>query len=259
MTMLGPLLWTLFWAVIGQVLVFRFGVFWGGYGLLAVHLYALLRMPVGWSPMAYLLVAAATGACVDLVSFTGGMHLAASVTLGMAYPALTSAMESRAGLRQGHADPAAGALLQARPPQGAADRPAAGTGARAGAEARGWPQTVELELPRQGGRKLRPRHRRRRRGARAAAAAAGQPADVAGPAGQSAGVAGPGQPADVAGAVPRAKACACPCPCRCAVGRSAGAAAAPATRRSGAPTARQGDHRPAPAAGGAALELRDPR
>lgn len=102
MTVLGPLLWTLFWAVIGQVLVFRFGIFWGGYGLLAVHLFGLLRMPVGWSPMAYLLVAATTGACIDLVSFTGGMHLAASVTLGMAYPALTSAMESRAGLRQGH-------------------------------------------------------------------------------------------------------------------------------------------------------------
>ena len=47
-----PLLWTLGWATVFQVLLFRFGIFWGGYGLLAVHLYALFRMPVGWSPTA---------------------------------------------------------------------------------------------------------------------------------------------------------------------------------------------------------------
>ena len=44
-----PALWTLVWATVFQVLLFRFGIFWG-YGLLAVHLYALFRMPVGWSP-----------------------------------------------------------------------------------------------------------------------------------------------------------------------------------------------------------------
>ena len=97
-----PLLWTLAWATVFQVLLFRFGIFWGGYGLLAVHLYALFRMPVGWSPTAYLVVAAGTGAVMDVVCCTGGMHLAACTTLGMAYPSLIAAMESRDGLRQGH-------------------------------------------------------------------------------------------------------------------------------------------------------------
>tara|TARA_B100000900_G_C20043834_1_gene499140 strand:- start:167 stop:523 length:357 start_codon:yes stop_codon:yes gene_type:complete len=39
---------------------------------------------------------------MDVVCFTGGMHLAACTTLGMAYPSLIAAMESREGLRQGH-------------------------------------------------------------------------------------------------------------------------------------------------------------
>jgi hypothetical protein len=39
---------------------------------------------------------------MDVVCFTGGMHLAACTTLGMAYPSLIAAMESRDGLRQGH-------------------------------------------------------------------------------------------------------------------------------------------------------------
>ena len=66
-----PLLWTLAWATVFQVLLFRFGIFWGGYGLMAVHLYALFRMPVGWSPTAYLVVAAGTGAVMDVaVSYT---------------------------------------------------------------------------------------------------------------------------------------------------------------------------------------------
>ena len=88
--------------LVSQVLLFRYGIFWGGYGLLAIHLYGLLKMPVGWPPTTYLLLAAVTGGIMDVVCFTGGMHLAASVTLGMAYPTLTAAMESREGLRKGH-------------------------------------------------------------------------------------------------------------------------------------------------------------
>ena len=102
MNALFPFLWTLGWAALSQVLLFRFGTFWGGYGLLAIHVYGLLKMPVGWPPTTYLMLAAVSGAVMDVVCFTGGMHLAASVTLGMAYPALTAALESRDGLRQGH-------------------------------------------------------------------------------------------------------------------------------------------------------------
>ena len=102
MNALFPFFWTLGWAFVSQVLLFRYGVFWGGYGLLAIQLYGLLRMPAGWPPTTYLMVTAGTGALMDLVCFTGGMHLAASVTLGMAYPALMAAFESRDGLRQGH-------------------------------------------------------------------------------------------------------------------------------------------------------------
>ena len=102
MNALFPFMWTLGWAFVTQVLLFQHGIFWGGYGLLAIHLYGLLKMPVGWPPTTYLMVTAVTGACMDLVCLTGGMHLAASVTLGMAYPSLTAAFESRDGLRQGH-------------------------------------------------------------------------------------------------------------------------------------------------------------
>lgn len=102
MNALLPFLWTLGWATVGQVLLFRYGVFWGGYGLLAIHVYGLLKMPVGWPPTTYLVLSSLAGAIMDVICLTGGMHLAASVTLGMAYPALTSALESREGLRQGH-------------------------------------------------------------------------------------------------------------------------------------------------------------
>ena len=102
MSALFPFFWTVGWALVSQVLLFRYGIFWEGHGLLAIHVYGLLKMPVGWPPTTYLLLTAVTGALLDVVCFTGGMHLAASVTLGMAYPNLTSALESRDGLRQGH-------------------------------------------------------------------------------------------------------------------------------------------------------------
>lgn len=102
MNALLPFFWTVGWALLSQVLLFRYGVFWGGYGLLVVHVYGLLKMPVGWPPTTYLMLSAGTGALLDVVCLTGGMHLAASVTLGMAYPSLTAALESREGLRQGH-------------------------------------------------------------------------------------------------------------------------------------------------------------
>ena len=72
MNALFPFFWTLGWAFLTQVLLFQHGQFWGGYGLLAVHLYGLLKMPVGWPPTTYLVVTAVTGACMDLVCLTGG-------------------------------------------------------------------------------------------------------------------------------------------------------------------------------------------
>ena len=102
MNALVPFFWTVGWALLAQVLLFRFGVFWGGYGLLMVHVYGLLKMPVGWPPTTYLLIAATTGALMDLVCFTGGVHLAACTTLGMVYPTLATALEARDGMRQGH-------------------------------------------------------------------------------------------------------------------------------------------------------------
>ena len=97
-----PFAWILTLSLLAQVLLFRYGVFWGGYGLLAVHLYGLLRMPVGWPPVSYLIVGAGTGLVMDLVCFTGGMHMAAGATLGMAYPSIMRAVEQRDGLRPGH-------------------------------------------------------------------------------------------------------------------------------------------------------------
>ena len=72
MNALFPFFWTLGWAFLTQVLLFQHGQFWGGYGLLAVHLYGLLKMPVGWPPTTYLVVTAVTGTCMDLVCLTGG-------------------------------------------------------------------------------------------------------------------------------------------------------------------------------------------
>ena len=102
MNALFPFLWVAFWAVLSQVFLFRFGVFLGGYGLLIVHVYGIMKMPIGWSPSAYLLIASLAGGMMDLMCFTGGMHLAASATLGMAYPSLTASLAPREGLRQGH-------------------------------------------------------------------------------------------------------------------------------------------------------------
>ena len=102
MSSLLPFFWTIVWAFLSQVLLFRYGIFWGGYGLLAVHIYGLLKMPVGWPPTTYLILTALMGAMMDVACFTGGMHLAASTTFGMVYPAITSTIPSREGLRQGH-------------------------------------------------------------------------------------------------------------------------------------------------------------
>jgi len=67
MNALLPFLWTLGWATVGQVLLFRYGVFWGGYGLLAIHVYGLLKMPVGWPPTTYLVLSAMAGAVMDVI------------------------------------------------------------------------------------------------------------------------------------------------------------------------------------------------
>jgi hypothetical protein len=103
MNALAPYIWQLFWAWFLQVLLFRHGVLWGGTGLFVVHLYGLMNMPSGWPPTAYLLVAAFMGASLDILCLTGGMHLAAAATLGMAYPSLMAAVEPRDGFRPGHA------------------------------------------------------------------------------------------------------------------------------------------------------------
>ena len=47
MNALLPFFWTVGWALLSQVLLFRYGVFWGGYGLLVVHVYGLLKQTVG--------------------------------------------------------------------------------------------------------------------------------------------------------------------------------------------------------------------
>lgn len=102
MTRSLPFPWVMLIALVLQVVLFRFGTFWGGYGLLAVHVYGLLRMPFGWPPVSYLLVGSAVGFLMDVACFTGGMHLAAGATLGMAYPSMMRAVEQRDGLRPGH-------------------------------------------------------------------------------------------------------------------------------------------------------------
>ena len=97
-----PFAWVMLVTLFLQVVLFRFGTFWGGYGLLAVHLYGLLRMPFGWPPVSYLLVGSGVGLMMDLACFTGGMHMAAGATLGMAYPSMMRTVEQRDGLRPGH-------------------------------------------------------------------------------------------------------------------------------------------------------------
>lgn len=102
MTTFLPYLWQLAWAWLLQVLLFRHGVLWGGAGVFLVHLVGVLRLPTGLPPTTYLVVAALGGAAMDVVCMTGGVHLAASATLGMAYPSMLAAFEPRDGFRPGH-------------------------------------------------------------------------------------------------------------------------------------------------------------
>lgn len=92
----------LFVTLLLQVLLFRFGVFFGGKGMIFFHLYGLVLFPIGLNRTGYLFLGAVTGALLDLVLLTGGLHMAAGTALGMILPHLASVIAPRDGFVKGH-------------------------------------------------------------------------------------------------------------------------------------------------------------
>ena len=66
------------------------------------HLYGLVLFPIGLNRTGYLFLGAVTGALLDLVLLTGGLHMAAGTALGMILPHLASVIAPRDGFVKGH-------------------------------------------------------------------------------------------------------------------------------------------------------------
>ena len=60
-----------------QVMVFRFGIFVNGWIVICFHIYGLILLPLDLPKASYLVIGAATGALLDIVILTGGLHMAA--------------------------------------------------------------------------------------------------------------------------------------------------------------------------------------
>lgn len=85
-----------------QVLIFRFGIFAGGWAIIFFHLYGFAMLPIGWHKTIYLLIGAFTGLTLDLVLFTGGLHMAAGAFIGLILPGLSRIVAPRDGFVKGH-------------------------------------------------------------------------------------------------------------------------------------------------------------
>lgn len=85
-----------------QIVIFRFGVFNGGWIILGVHLYGIVMLPIGLHKTNYLLLSALIGALLDFIFLTGGIHLAAGAFLGFLLPYISSLIAPRDGFLKGH-------------------------------------------------------------------------------------------------------------------------------------------------------------
>lgn len=85
-----------------QVMVFRFGIFLNGWIVICFHIYGLILLPLDLPKTSYLLIGAVTGALLDIVILTGGLHMAAGVFVGLMIPKLTKLISPRDGFTRGH-------------------------------------------------------------------------------------------------------------------------------------------------------------
>jgi hypothetical protein len=85
-----------------QILVFRFGIFAGGWAIIFFHLYGIAMLPVGWHKTAYLFIGAVIGITLDIILHTGGLHMASGAFLGLLLPMLSSVISPREGFLKGH-------------------------------------------------------------------------------------------------------------------------------------------------------------
>jgi hypothetical protein len=85
-----------------QVMVFRFGVFSNGWLVICFHLYGLILLPLDLPKVNYLIIGAVTGALLDVVILTGGLHMAAGAFVGLMIPKWNLFITPRDGFIQGH-------------------------------------------------------------------------------------------------------------------------------------------------------------
>lgn len=85
-----------------QMMVFRFGVFSNGWIVICFHLYGLILLPLDLSKVSYLIIGAGAGALLDIVTLTGGLHMAAGAFVGLMIPKWNSLITPRDGFIKGH-------------------------------------------------------------------------------------------------------------------------------------------------------------
>ena len=85
-----------------QVLIFRYGIFAGGWVVICFHIYGLILLPFELSKTSYLLIGAIIGATIDVVLLTGGLHMAAGVFTCFMTPRLTTLIAPREGFTREH-------------------------------------------------------------------------------------------------------------------------------------------------------------
>ena len=85
-----------------QVTVFRFGVFSNGWLVICFHIYGLILLPLDLPKASYLMIGAFTGALLDVVILTGGLHMAAGAFVGLMIPKWNLLITPRDGFVRGH-------------------------------------------------------------------------------------------------------------------------------------------------------------
>ena len=85
-----------------QVMVFRFGIFSNGWLVICFHIYGLILLPLELPKASYLIIGAATGAFLDVVILTGGLHMAAGTFAGFMIPRWSELITPRDGFIKGH-------------------------------------------------------------------------------------------------------------------------------------------------------------
>jgi hypothetical protein len=85
-----------------QVMFFRFGIFSNGWLVICFHIYGCILLPLDMPKTSYLVIGAFTGALLDVVILTGGLHMAAGAFIGLMIPKWTRLISPREGFTRGH-------------------------------------------------------------------------------------------------------------------------------------------------------------